>query len=139
MTFIKPLFLFLLSVSILGFSSGCATLPDVAEKIDAAPTAPEPPQIVSAKGPLSPKQSQAILDRLKRSVDPTDILERYIAVVESVTDSPLTKGNKVTLLADGPAAYAAMFKAMKVPETISTLKPLSSTMMTWAANFPTCC
>jgi cardiolipin synthase len=34
-------------------------------------------------------------------------------VVESVTDSPLMKGNKVTLLADGEAAYAAMFKIME--------------------------
>jgi cardiolipin synthase len=113
MTFIKPLFLFLLSVSILGMGSGCATLPNVSEKIDAAPTAQEPRQIVSAKGLLSPKQSKAIMERLKRCVDPTDILERYTAVVESVTESPMTKGNKVTLLADGQAAYAAMFKAMQ--------------------------
>ena len=42
MTFIKTLFLFLLSVSILGISSGCATLPNVSEKIDAAPNAQEP-------------------------------------------------------------------------------------------------
>ena len=53
------------------------------------------------------------MERLKRSVDPTDILERHTAVVESVTESPLTKGNKVTLLADGQATYAAMFKAMQ--------------------------
>jgi len=53
------------------------------------------------------------MDRLERSVDPTDILERYTAVVESVTESPLTKGNKVTLLANGQAAYAAMFKAIQ--------------------------
>ena len=53
------------------------------------------------------------MERLKRSVDPTDILERHTAVVESVTESPLTKGNKVTLLADGQAAYAAMFKAIQ--------------------------
>jgi cardiolipin synthase A/B len=113
MAFIKPLFLFLLSVSILGFCSGCATLPNVTEKMDAAPTAQEPRQIVSAKGLLSPKQSQAIMERLQRSVAPTDILERYIAVVESVSESPLTKGNKVTLLANGQAAYAAMFKAIQ--------------------------
>src|SRR5512135_529180 len=98
---VKPLILFLLSASVLGLSSGCATLPNVTEKIDAAPAAQEPRQIVSVKGLLSPKQSKAIMDRLKRSVDPTDILERYTAVVESVTESPLTKGNKVTLLADG--------------------------------------
>ena len=53
------------------------------------------------------------MDRLKRSVNPTDILERYTAVVESVTESPVTKGNKVTLLADGQAAYAAMLKAIQ--------------------------
>ncbi len=34
-------------------------------------------------------------------------------MVESVTESPLTKGNKVTLLADGQATYAAMFKAIE--------------------------
>jgi cardiolipin synthase len=113
MTFIRLLFLFLLSVPILVTSNGCATLPNVTEKIDAAPTTQGPSQIVSAKGLLSPKQSKAIMERLKRSVAPTDILERHTAVVESVTESPLTKGNKVTLLADGQAAYAAMFKAIQ--------------------------
>jgi cardiolipin synthase len=88
-------------------------LPNVSEKIDAAPAAQEPQQIVSAKGLLSPKQSKAIMERLKRSVAPTDILERHIAVVESVTESPLTKGNNVVLLADGQATYAAMFKALQ--------------------------
>jgi len=53
------------------------------------------------------------MDRLQKSADPTDFLERHTAVVESVTESPLTKGNKVTLLADGPATYAAMFKAIQ--------------------------
>jgi cardiolipin synthase len=88
-------------------------LPNVSKKIDATPTAQEPRQIVSAKGLVSPKQSKAIMERLKRSVDPTDILERYTAVVESVTESPLTKGNKVTLLIDGPATYAVMFDAIR--------------------------
>jgi predicted permease len=59
MTFIKPLFLLLLSASILGFSSGCATLPDVAVKMEAAPSAQAPLQIASAKGLLSPKQTKA--------------------------------------------------------------------------------
>ena len=53
------------------------------------------------------------MERLKRSVAPTDMLERYSAVIESVSGSPLTNGNKVTLLIDGPATYAAMFKAME--------------------------
>jgi cardiolipin synthase len=41
------------------------------------------------------------------------MLERYSAVIESVSESPLTKGNKVTLLVDGAATFAAMFKAVE--------------------------
>jgi cardiolipin synthase len=108
-----PFCLFFLFVSILSLGIGCATLPNVSEMIDEAPNAQPPGQIVSSKGPLSPQKSKAIMERLKRSVDPTDILERQTAVVESVTESPLTKGNKVSLLADGQAAYAAMFKAIQ--------------------------
>ena len=108
-------FLFLL-VSVFPLSGGCATLPNVSEMIDEAPTAQKPRQIVSSKGLLSPQKSKAIMERLKNSVNPTDILERHTAVVESVTDSPLTKGNKVTLLADGPAAYTEMFKAIENAE-----------------------
>ena len=110
MTIVKPFFLF---ISIVSFSNGCATLPNASEIMDEAPTAQEPRQIVSSKGLLSPEKSKAIMERLKSSANPTDILERHNAVVESVTESPLTKGNKVTLLADGQAAYAAMFKAIQ--------------------------
>jgi cardiolipin synthase A/B len=109
----KVFFLFFICVSILCLCAGCATLPNVSEKIDKAPAAGKPGQIASSKGLLSPEKSKAILERLKGSVDPTDILERHNAVVESVTESPLTKGNNVTLLIDGPATYAAMFKAIQ--------------------------
>lgn len=105
------MFFLFLSIVILG--SGCATLPNVSEVIDEAQTGQEPRQIVSSKGLLSPQKSKAIMERLKNSVNPTDILERFTAVVESVTESPPTKGNKVTLLADGQATYAAMFKAIQ--------------------------
>ena len=110
---VKLIFLLLPVVAILNLGNGCATLPNVSEKIDNAPTARESHQIVSSKGLLSPGKSRAIMERLKRSVNPTDLLERYTAVVESVTESPLTKGNKVTLLMDGPATYAAMFEAIR--------------------------
>ena len=113
MIIIRHYFFFFLLLSVLTLSGGCATLPNVSEMIDETPTAQKPRQIVSFKGLLSPEKSKAIMERLKRSVDPTDILERHTAVVESVTESPLTKGNKVTLLADGQAAYAAMLKAIQ--------------------------
>jgi cardiolipin synthase len=108
----RPFLFLFLSVVLPGLGGGCATLPKVSDAIDNASTQ-EPPQILSSKGLLSPERSQALMERLKRSVAPTDMLERYSAVIESVSGSPLTSGNKVTLLIDGPATYAAMFKAME--------------------------
>ncbi len=113
MKIVKPFYVLFLFASIMSLSNGCATLPDVSEVINDAPTSQAPRQIVSTRGLISAKKSKAIMERLKRSVDPTDILERHTAVLESVTESPLTKGNKVTLLADGPATYAAMFKVLQ--------------------------
>jgi len=109
----KPFTVSFLIVSLLIVSGGCASLPNVSEKIDQASATPGHHQILSSKGLLSPQQSKAIMERLQRTVNPTDILEQHTAVVESVTDSPLTRGNKVTLLADGQGAYAAMFKAIR--------------------------
>ncbi|MFO7570553.1 MAG: cardiolipin synthase [Smithellaceae bacterium] len=109
----KSFFLIILFAATLCLINGCATLPDVSDKMDEAPTGERPRQIVSSKGLLSEQKSKAIMERLKQSVNPTDILERYITVVESVTESPLTRGNKVTLLIDGPATYAAMFEIVK--------------------------
>jgi cardiolipin synthase len=109
----KPYIVIFLFVSILSLGNGCATLPNVSEMIDNVPPEQKPRQIVSSQGLLSPQKSNAIMGRLKRSVNPTDILERYTVVVESITESPLTKGSKITLLRDGQETYAAMFKAIK--------------------------
>jgi len=94
-------------------AAGCATLPNVSETIREAPARKDPDRIVSARGLLSPATSKAIMDRLARSVDQTDVLARFTAVIESVTGSPASKGNAVKLLIDGPATYAAMFAAME--------------------------
>jgi cardiolipin synthase A/B len=109
----RPFFFFFLLLSTLAFGGGCATLPNVSTIMDEAPANREPAQVTSAKGPLSPKQARALMKRLQRSIVATDMLERYTTVIESVSETPLTKGNKVTLLVDGPATYAAMFKAVE--------------------------
>ena len=70
------------------------------------------PRIASIHGVLSPKQSSAIMDRLKRSAGPTEVLERQVAVNEAMSGTPLIKGNRVRLLVDGPATYAAMLRAI---------------------------
>lgn len=105
--------LHVLIISVLCSSSGCATLPNVAEIISDVPEEQQHRRINSSKGVLSTSKSKAIMERLKRSVEPTDVLGRHTTVVESVTDSPLTKGNRVKLIADGKAVYAEMFKAIQ--------------------------
>ena len=112
MTPFRSLFPLALSLSLLGSAGSCATLPSVSDVIDES-AAQEPPQILSARGLLSPEQSRALMERLKRPDAPTDMLERYGAVIESVSGSPLTSGNGVALLVDGPATYAAMFAAIE--------------------------
>ncbi len=106
----KSLVLFPCLFSLLTLSS-CASLPRI-EDYDPL-RADTTPKIIGPKGQLSPKISKAIIDRLKGQVEPTDILQRHILLVKSISGSSLVTGNKVTLLIDGPATYATMFKAIR--------------------------
>jgi cardiolipin synthase len=94
--------------------AGCASLPrfqGVYQRLDTEKE--NPPKIIGPRGQLSPEVSAAVMDRLKRHAGPTDILDRHIALIESIGGSPLVAGNKVTLLIDGPATYEAMFEAIQ--------------------------
>ncbi len=94
--------------------SGCASLPRFEEfyyRLDVKKE--ETPKIIGPHGPLSPRVSAKVMERLKKNTGPTDILDRHIALIESIGGSPLVAGNKVTLLIDGPATYEAMFRAIQ--------------------------
>ena len=94
--------------------TACASLPrieDIYQRLDVEKE--KTPQIIGPHGQLSPKLSKAVMERLKRQEGSTDILERQVALIESISGSPLVAGNKVTLLIDGPATYAQMFKAIE--------------------------
>ena len=78
-------YLIIVLVSAIIFGAGCATLPKVTEVTEQVPADQESPYILAARSFLSPKQSKAIIERLKQQVDPTDILERETAVMESPT------------------------------------------------------
>jgi len=69
-------------------------------------------QLEGAVGPLSAAQSKAILEGLSRRGQDTDIFDRHLALEEAIVGSPLTVGNEVLLLRDGPATYQAMFAAI---------------------------
>jgi len=101
--------IFLAATCLLG-TAGCADLPGT-EEIAARHEA-QAVRFENARGPLSVQKNAAILAELKRRSGDIDILEKQIALEQAINDSPLTLGNKATLLQDGPATYAAMFKAI---------------------------
>jgi len=69
-------------------------------------------QLEGARGPLSAAQSKAILDRLASRGQDTGIFDRHLALEEAIVGSPLTTGNRVVLLQDGPDTYRAMLAAI---------------------------
>ncbi len=69
-------------------------------------------QVDGAQGPLSAARSKAIVDRLKAGGEETNIFDIHLAVEEEIAGSPLTAGNQVTLLQDGPTTYQAMMAAI---------------------------
>jgi cardiolipin synthase len=70
------------------------------------------PRVEGPRGPLSPAESAAVLERLAAS-GRNDLLARHLAIEEAVAGAPLVAGNKVTLLEDGPATYEAMLEAIR--------------------------
>ena len=102
-----------LLVIALGLASGvgCSSLPTVVP--DLSRNSGAALQMQGAQGPLSAAQSKAVLDRLASRGEPTDIFERHLALEQAIVGSPLTTGNEVLLLQDGPATYQAMFAAIQ--------------------------
>lgn len=90
--------------------TGCTTLPDTEALIQRHST--QAANFENARGPISAKRSAAIFAELKRKSGDLDILEKQMALEQAISDSPLTLGNKVRLLQDGSATYAAMFAAI---------------------------
>jgi cardiolipin synthase A/B len=89
----------------------CATLPDTDALIERH--AGQSARFENASGPVSAQKNAAILAELKRKSGDIDILEKQIALEQSIVGSPLVLGNKATLLQDGKATYAAMFTAIR--------------------------
>lgn len=92
------------------FVSGCASLPDI-KRLQARPTATV--RFQDGSGPLTRSETTLLQRQLRAPVGRTDILDRHIALEESIVGRPLVTGNKVVLLKDGSETYAAMFAAIR--------------------------
>ncbi|HEY6484341.1 MAG TPA: phospholipase D-like domain-containing protein [Steroidobacteraceae bacterium] len=92
--------------------AGCASVP-VVEDEASGPASSEQIRIVGARGPLSKRQSAAILKRLAAQAPNAGALERHLAVEQAVADTPLVAGNRVSILRDGDQTFPAMFAAIR--------------------------
>ena len=96
------------SLAVLG---ACAALPSIApDTAEAAGTSGV--RMDGAHGPLSPAAQKRVLDRLQAAGEDTDIFERHLAFEQEIVGTPLSAGNKVTLLQDGPSTYQALYAAI---------------------------
>jgi cardiolipin synthase len=101
--------LVLLLLGVVG-CTGCSSLPSVVP--DLARRSSSSVRLDDGRGPLSAEQSKTILDGLQSRSKETNIFDRHLALEEAIVGSPLTTGNQVLLLQDGPATYRAMFAAI---------------------------
>ena len=70
-------------------------------------------KVFGARGPLSAKQSKAVLERLAQGAPNAGALERHLAVEQVVAESPLFTVNQVRILRDGAETFPAMFAAIR--------------------------
>ena len=91
--------------------ASCQSLPTIVPDLAHRPAAPV--QLEGARGPLSAAQSKAVLHGLQGRGQDTGIFDRHLAREEAIVGSPLTVGNEVLLLQDGPATYRAMLAAIQ--------------------------
>lgn len=91
--------------------AGCTSLPDTQSLIERHQG--QAARFESARGALSTQRSAQVLAGLQRQSGDIDILDKQIALEQSISGSPLVLGNKVNLLQDGTRTYAAMFEAIR--------------------------
>ncbi|MEO4046028.1 cardiolipin synthase [Pseudomonas sp. CAU 1711] len=99
----------LLAPLCLNLLAACSVLPTLVP--DMSREAPPVP-LDGPHGPLSAARSQAIIAQLQADAKSTGFFDLHLAVEESIVGSPLTTGNRVELLQDGPRTYQAMLDAI---------------------------
>ena len=90
--------------------SACSSLPTFVPDLQRSHGTPI--RLEGTRGPLSAVQSKVILDRLRARSPDTDIFDRHLALEEAINGKPLTTGNQVVLLQDGPDTYRSMLAAI---------------------------
>jgi cardiolipin synthase A/B len=92
-------------------ATGCASLPNV----DTSELAAQGSSVTlyGASAPLTPAQTRTVVARLSNDDASAEAVQRHMAREGALVGGPLTAGNAVTLLQDGPATYQAMLTAIE--------------------------
>jgi len=104
--------------------SPCATLPDANRVESIAQT--EPVTFENARGTVSKSTSAAILNDLKSESGPSDILQKHLALEETINrDSPLVLGNwlvsrdRAAAKAIDPEAWKSRSPLLRIQEWLA--------------------
>jgi cardiolipin synthase A/B len=98
------------AILIASATAGCASIPDI--DTSATPVAASALSLVGAKAELTAAQTQKLITRLSSDEQTADAVQRHLLRERALNGGPLTVGNSVTLLQDGPATYQAMLAAI---------------------------
>lgn len=98
------------SVVALFFVAGCSSLPTIVPDLERRPGPPV--QLDAGHGETSVARSEGAPEGLQYSSEDTGIFAHHLAREAAIVGSPLTAGNRVRLLQDGPATYQAMYAAI---------------------------
>lgn len=90
----------------------CGRLPDVAALVAAASTSGRMPTVIDASGAVSEDRQHAVLRELLSAGPAPGMLAQQLRVAAAISPAPLVLGNRVTLLADGPAIERAIREAV---------------------------
>jgi cardiolipin synthase len=91
--------------------AGCSMLPVITP--DMAPADPSSVRFQTASGRiLSPERSRQIVATLTQGGSASDLLADHLALEQELAGSPLSLGNRVTMLQNVPNTYAAMLDAI---------------------------
>jgi cardiolipin synthase len=99
-----------LAVAVAVMVTGCAHVPTMPEP--GASGSAQSIAVTGPRGPLSQRQTNALLKRLAAQAPDGGALQRHLSVEQLVAGTPLSAGNRITILRDGPETFAAIFAAI---------------------------
>jgi len=97
----------------LGVLMACTSVPDFDQSGVRLSGTGSKPRIIGAYGPLTARQSKALLERLSPEPGDSGVLKRHLAIEQAVADGPLIGGNRTRILVDGPDSFHAIFAAIR--------------------------